>query len=639
MPFAVSNSAARCAAALRNLWRAPDGRASPAPARRVSRETAAGSKRRLIMSEVFAVWDDALYAKRRPEIVSEVDGKFCCVVEWVEQPLPATEKGIRDTIRKAGPTLPKAIIDAVPKVDPKETGKLDVLAFADESGLTSSVLDSMAKHKHIGAKKVVQVYNNDDLLDAEKVEDLLADEWDVVIFGACDLPESNDPDDVVKWSDHLIKVFLVLVKIIQRKPKFAKKLFVLTTDTHSNETKTWTEAGVGLVSAAHLFGMCNTCRLELPSTPIHYVDCEYKVDEDLVEQIAFEVCRKAGFGENSVRLKWRGRFVARMVLAEPRYTSSKVFEPPSEGVIGIGGGNGALGLVMGKYLLERLGEEGRKNSSLEIKFLSRSCKVQAAQQPLWADVQKLASEGSIKVTQEKCDVSSREAIEAFVEENASRLVGFVHSAGILRDALLMNQDAEKFDDVFRPKAWAALYLDHALEKFNCEKLEFLWLFSSVATYGNPGQSPYSAANALLDSLSRCRNAKGLPCTAMQWAGWGEVGMAAGLEGLARKRMEESPMPFFTNQQGLAGMDIGLSTGMSPFCVMRYNASAFFDQSNSEAKNAAAHYMRKFWGLSIPPRELTELDVYDAVKSNFYEPHELTFAHFISGEDLDTAAVP
>ena len=77
-----------------------------------------------------------------------------------------------------------------------------------------------------------------------------------------------------------------------------------------------------------------------------------------------------------------------------------------------------------------------------------------------------------------------------------------------------------------------------------------------------------------------------------------------------------------------------SSGVSPFCVMRYNASAFFDQSNQEAKNASAHYMRKFWGQSIPPKELTELDVYDAVKSNFYEPHELTFAHFISGSELD-----
>ena len=88
--------------------------------------------------------------------------------------------------------LPKAIIDAVPKEDPSETGKLDILAFADESGLTASVLDSLQQHKHVGAKKVVNVYGNDDLLDAEKVEELLADQWDVVVFGAgADSPESS----------------------------------------------------------------------------------------------------------------------------------------------------------------------------------------------------------------------------------------------------------------------------------------------------------------------------------------------------------------------------------------------------------------------------------------------------------------
>ena len=252
----------------------------------------------------------------------------------------------------------------------------------------------------------------------------------------------------------------------------------------------------------------------------------------------------------------------------------------------------------------------------------------------------------------------------------------------------MNHDGEKYDAVFKPKAWAALYLNHALEKFNCDKLEFLWLFSSVATYGNPGQSPYSVPPIVC--WIRCRaTATPRACPARRCSGpvrflrpipfsfrddgvaasprsararprrrdgasrrrerdppkrhrrdtsyntgWGEVGMAAGFEGFARKRMEESPMPFFTNAQGLAGMDVGCRRACRPFCVMRYNASAFFDQSNAEAKNASAHYMRKFWGQSIPPKELTELDVYDAVKSNFYEPHELTFAHFISGSELD-----
>ena len=77
--------------------------------------------------------------------------------------------------------------------------------------------------------------------------------------------------------------------------------------------------------------------------------------DEIVEELANEVTRQAGFGENSVRINWRGRFVARMVLAEPRYTSNYKFQTPKSGTIGIGGGNGALGLVMGKYLLEEQG--------------------------------------------------------------------------------------------------------------------------------------------------------------------------------------------------------------------------------------------------------------------------------------------
>ena len=44
-------------------------------------------------------------------------------------------------------------------------------------------------------------------------------------------------------------------------------------------------------------------------------------------------------------------------------------------------------------------------------------------------------------------------------------------------------------------------------------------------------------------------------------------------------------------------------------------------------------MRKFWCSSVPPKELTELDVYDSVKASFYEPYEMTYKHFVSGEEF------
>ena len=46
------------------------------------------------------------------------------------------------------------------------------------------------------------------------------------------MPDSNDPDDVIKSSTTLLKVFLRILKILVRKPKAAKKLFV--SDTHTS---------------------------------------------------------------------------------------------------------------------------------------------------------------------------------------------------------------------------------------------------------------------------------------------------------------------------------------------------------------------------------------------------------------------
>lgn len=103
-----------------------------------------------------------------------------------------------------------------------------------------------------------------------------------------------------------------------------------------------------------------------------------------------------------------------------------------------------------------------------------------------------------------------ESVESFIESVTPNLTGFIHSAGILQDAMLMNQTWEKFDAVFEAKSRAAAFLHVALEKFVNPKLRFLWLFSSTAVYGNMGQLNYSASNSWLDALSRHRNAPGGP---------------------------------------------------------------------------------------------------------------------------------
>jgi len=64
------------------------------------------------------------------------------------------------------------------------------------------------------------------------------------------------------------------------------------------------------------------------------------------------------------------------------------FLMPTEGIIAITGGNGALGLVFGDWLLDKAAEQ--KVGGFEIKFLSRSTKVSDQNMPAWNSIQKKA---------------------------------------------------------------------------------------------------------------------------------------------------------------------------------------------------------------------------------------------------------
>ena len=97
--------------------------------------------------------------------------------------------------------------------------------------------------------------------------------------------------------------------------------------------------------------------------------------------------------------------------------------------------------------------------------------------------------------------------------------GFIHSAGVLQDSMLMNMTWEKFETVFSPpwastsghkrvrsKHHAALFLHYALEQNPQKDFRFMWNFSSTSVYGNMGQLNYSGSNSFLDVLTRHRKA-------------------------------------------------------------------------------------------------------------------------------------
>jgi acyl transferase domain-containing protein len=185
----------------------------------------------------------------------------------------------------------------------------------------------------------------------------------------------------------------------------------------------------------------------------------------------------------------------------------------SDGAYLITGGLGSLGLKVAGWMTaqgaRKLVLVGRNNPSEEA--LSAIRAMEAA---------------GTRVDARRADVSRKEELEPIlreIEEGSSPLRGVVHAAGVLDDAVLAQQNWDRFARVMGPKVCGAWHL-HTLTA-NLD-LDFFILFSSLASVaGAPGQGNYAAANAFLDSLAHHRRASGLPGLSINWGPWAESGMA------------------------------------------------------------------------------------------------------------------
>jgi acyl carrier protein len=123
----------------------------------------------------------------------------------------------------------------------------------------------------------------------------------------------------------------------------------------------------------------------------------------------------------------------------------------------------------------------------------------------------------------------------------------VHAAGVLDDAVLAQQDWDRFARVMGPKVCGAWHLHTLTAKLD---LDFFVLFSSLASIaGAPGQSNYAAANAFLDSLAHHRRTLELPALSINWGPWAESGMATRPEAAGWRRSFPG-LSALSSEQGL-----------------------------------------------------------------------------------------
>jgi acyl transferase domain-containing protein/acyl-CoA synthetase (AMP-forming)/AMP-acid ligase II/acyl carrier protein len=262
---------------------------------------------------------------------------------------------------------------------------------------------------------------------------------------------------------------------------------------------------------ACLWGMGRVIALELPEIWGGLVDLDAAPAGSEVAALLSEI--QGGGREDGIAFRSGQRYVARLVRSRgPEAHQSLCFR--DDGTYLITGGLGGLGIAVAGWMVER----GARHLAL---IGRREASPAAA-----AAIARLEAAGA-RVLTARVDVAEERQVAGFLtelERSLPPLRGVIHSAGVLADGVVLQQDWERFREALAPKVLGARHL-HVLTRDL--PLDFFVLFSSAASLlGSTGQANHAAANAFLDALAHFRRSHGLPALSINWGVWGVIGAAA-----------------------------------------------------------------------------------------------------------------
>jgi len=270
--------------------------------------------------------------------------------------------------------------------------------------------------------------------------------------------------------------------------------------------------------------------------------------------------------EAAFRFMAQGRHIGKIVLSHIETLRSKTgFSLDADGTYLITGGFRGVGLMAAQWLADRgarhLVLTGRRAPELGNSTLQA---IQAC---------------GVQLHCVQADISDEKAMARILEnlrETMPPLRGVIHSAGVLDDGVLLQQNWERFATVFAPKVAGSLVL-HRLTA--SDPLDFCVFFSSLASvFGSPGQGSYAAANAFMDGLAQARNAGGKPTVSVNWGAWAGAGMAVD-RGLI-SRAQDLGYGVLEPGAGFQALEAVLTTGQPQVMVSPIDWSTFLKRSQA-----------------------------------------------------------
>lgn len=239
-----------------------------------------------------------------------------------------------------------------------------------------------------------------------------------------------------------------------------------------------------------LESMLKTAIIENPEIAYQTIEIQNEVGASSIGKIInkltkWEVNRHYVLMENNIYERKMKRSVGNQLIELPW---------KENGVYLFTGGMGKLSQIFVKEIITHI-------SSAKIILLGRS----ELDEKRKGELNELRRYGGY-IEYKKIDIAEEEDLEKCVSEIVNKygtIHGILHTAGIIRDKLILNKTGDDLSGVYRPKVKGLISLDNATKKI---KLDFIALFSSgAAEMGSIGQADYAAANGFMDAYCVYRN--------------------------------------------------------------------------------------------------------------------------------------
>ncbi len=257
--------------------------------------------------------------------------------------------------------------------------------------------------------------------------------------------------------------------------------------------------------------ICKTLQFENKNMDFRYVEIEDSIVEH-VSQILNEYGQKEDI---EIRYNNKKRYVRTLEELPVVEQEQEFKEIKEDGVYIITGGAGGLGKIFAEYLAH--------TSACNIILTGRS----KENEKITSFLKNINATGKANVSYLPADVTDYESVCQLVQkskEKFGRINGLIHSAGVLKDSMMIRKEPNDARAVLQPKICGSVYLDRATKD---EPLDFFVLFSSnAAITGNMGQSDYAFGNAFMDEFVEWRKKQNRvgKSISINWPLWKDGGM-------------------------------------------------------------------------------------------------------------------